>query len=94
MPARRALLAASALAVSRALTGTAGAAEPKLTVAKPKLKAKPAAEKKAGDAEAKPTAAKTAPKPRPKVDDAYRPPPSNNPSGDPFAGQKAAPPKQ
>ncbi len=73
---------------AKALDGAAAAS----TVAKPK--AKPAAEKKAGDAEAKPTAAKTAPKPRQKVDDAYRPPPSNNPTGDPFAGQKAAPPKQ
>jgi hypothetical protein len=72
---------------AKGLEGAAAA-----TVAKPKPK--PPAEKKAGDAEAKPTAAKTAPKPRPKVDDAYRPPPSNNPTGDPFAGQKAAPPKQ
>jgi hypothetical protein len=61
-------------------------------VAKPK--AKPQAEKKAGEAQTKPTAVKTAPKPRPKVDDAYRPAPSSNPTGDPFAAQKAAPPKQ
>ena len=75
---------------AKALDGAAAAS----TVAKPKPKPKPSAEKKGGDADAKPTAAKTAPKPRPKADDAYRPPPSNNPSGDPFARQKAAPPKQ
>lgn len=73
---------------AKGLDGAAAAA----TAAKPK--AKPPMEKKAaGDAEAKPTAAKTVPKPRPKLDDAYRPPPSN-PTGDPFAAQKAAPPKQ
>lgn len=49
---------------------------------------------KAGDAEAKPTAAKAAPKPRPKPDDAYRPPAGSTSTGDPFAAQKAAPPKQ
>jgi hypothetical protein len=46
--------------------------------------------KAAGEAQAKPTAVK-APKPRPKPDDAYRPPPSGTPMGDPFAAQKAAP---
>ncbi len=74
---------------AKGLDGAAAAA----TAAKPK--AKPPIEKKAaGDAEAKPTAAKTAPKPRSKVDDAYRPPPGNSPAGDPFAAQKAAPSKQ
>ncbi len=58
---------------------------------KPKPKApSEVKDKTAGEAQAKPTAAK-APKPRPKPDDAYRPPPSGAPMGDPFAAQKAAP---
>jgi hypothetical protein len=56
-----------------------------------KTKPKPQADKsKSGEAQTKPTAAATA-KPRPKVDDAYRPPPSNASGGDPFAAQKTAP---
>lgn len=73
---------------AKSLEGAAAAS----TTAKPKPK--PAADKKGGEAQTKPTAVQAAPKPRPKLDDAYRPPPSNNPTGDPFAAQKAAPPKQ
>lgn len=71
--------------------GVEGAAAASV-VAKPKPKAPEKG--KAGDAEAKPTAAKAAPKPRPKTDDAFRPPAGSTSTGDPFAAQKAAPPKQ
>ena len=63
--------------------------------AKPKAKAAPEVKgKAASDAQSKPTAAKAAPKPRVKPDDAYRPSPGSAPNADPFAAQKAAPPKQ
>lgn len=75
----------------KSLDGAAAAA----AGAKPKPKAPPEEKgKAAGETQAKPTAAKAAPKPRPKPDDAYRPPPSSTSTGDPFAAQKAAPPKQ
>ncbi len=51
--------------------------------AKPKLAPAPAAEAK--EPAAAPT--KPAPKPKPKADDAYRPPAGANPAGDPFAKQ-------
>jgi len=53
--------------------------------------AQPAAGKKANSqpgpvkGEAQPAAAKAAPRPKPKVDDAYRPPPPKGPAGDPFS---------
>ncbi|MFM9846360.1 MAG: hypothetical protein ACKVP3_04280 [Hyphomicrobiaceae bacterium] len=72
--------------------GVEGAAAASV-VAKPKPKA-PEKGKAPSDAEAKTTAAKATPKPKPKADDAYRPPAGSTSTGDPFAAQKAAPPKQ
>lgn len=69
--------------------GVEGAAAASV-VAKPK----PEKGKAPSDAEAKTTAAKATPKPKPKADDAYRPPAGSTSTGDPFAAQKAAPPKQ
>jgi hypothetical protein len=74
----------------KSLEGAAAAA----AGGKPKPKApSEVKDKTAGETQAKPTAAK-APKPRPKPDDAYRPPVGSTSTGDPFAAQKATPPKQ
>jgi hypothetical protein len=57
----------------------------------PADKAKAPANKAKAEKAAAPQAKAPAPQPKPKTDDAYKPPPAANPNADPFTG-KAAPP--